>query len=164
MYEVIVETFVINGCGQKETKNKEKKENEAKENKTEQTDKTKENKPVEKKSVEKNTDDKKKENHATSSSDYSKLISYMAKETGGKTKVLFESKEPQVYKSEDVSVSLNSYTLVELTVFHTDLNIPFNRQTEGGGILVNYSVKNGSATDIYYMTAFDISFTGAQKV
>ena len=65
----------------------------------------------------------------------------MEKETGGKTKVLFENKEPQVYKAEDVSVSMNSYTLVELNGFHTDFNIPFNRQTEGGVILVNYSVK-----------------------
>lgn len=88
----------------------------------------------------------------------------MEKETGGKTKVLFENKEPQVYKSEDVSVSMNSYTLVELNGFHTDFNIPFNRQTEGGVILVNYSVKNSSAKDIYYMPALDISFTGAQKV
>ena len=61
--------------------------------------------------------------------------------TGGKTKVLFENKEPQVYKAEDVSVSMNSYTLVELNGFHTDFNIPFNRQTEGGVILVNYNVK-----------------------
>ncbi|MBP3971999.1 DUF5068 domain-containing protein [Bacillus sp. WL1] len=88
----------------------------------------------------------------------------MEKETGGKTKVLFENKEPQVYKAEDVSVSMNSYTLVELNGFHTDFNIPFNRQTEGGVILVNYSVKNSSAKDIYYMPALDMSFTGAQKV
>ena len=59
---------------------------------------------------------------------------------------------------------MNSYTLVELNGFHTDFNIPFNRQTEGGVILVNYSVKNSSAKDIYYMPALDMSFTGAQKV
>ena len=152
---VIVAAFVITGCGQSDTTNKEQKENAAKE----KTDTTKENKPEEKKS-----EDKKTEDTATSSSDYSKLISYMEKETGGKTKVLFENKEPQVYKSEDVSVSMNSYTLVELNGFHTDFNIPFNRQTEGGVILVNYSVKNSSAKDIYYMPALDISFTGAQKV
>lgn len=87
----------------------------------------------------------------------------MEKETGGKTKVLFENKEPQVYKAEDVSVSMNSYTLVELNGFHTNFDIPFNRQTEGGVILVNYSVKNSSAKDIYYMPALDMSFTGAQK-
>lgn len=59
---------------------------------------------------------------------------------------------------------MNSYTLVELNGFHTDFNIPFNRQTEGGVILVNYNVKNSSAKDIYYMPALDMSFTGAQKV
>lgn len=87
----------------------------------------------------------------------------MEKETGGKTKVLFENKEPQVYKAEDVSVTMNGYTLVELSGFHTNFDIPFNRQTEGGVILVNYSVKNSSAKDIYYMPALDMSFTGAQK-
>lgn len=87
----------------------------------------------------------------------------MEKETGGKTKVLFENKEPQVYKAEDVSVTMNGYTLVELNGFHTNFDIPFNRQTEGGVILVNYSVKNSSAKDIYYMPALDMSFTGAQK-
>ncbi|MES5848750.1 MULTISPECIES: DUF5068 domain-containing protein [unclassified Bacillus cereus group] len=151
---IIVAAFVITGCGQSDTTNKEQKENATKESKTEKTDTTKENKP----------EDKKTENTATSSSDYSKLISYMEKETGGKTKVLFENKEPQVHKAEDVSVSMNSYTLVELNGFHTDFNIPFNRQTEGGVILVNYSVKNSSAKDIYYMPALDMSFTGAQKV
>ncbi|PFS67898.1 DUF5068 domain-containing protein [Bacillus cereus] len=160
---VIVAAFVITGCGQSDTTNKEQKENTTKESKTEKTDTTKENKPEEKKSEEKKTEEKKPENTATSSSDYSKLISYMEKETGGKTKVLFENKEPQVHKAEDVSVSMNSYTLVELNGFHTNFDIPFNRQTEGGVILVNYSVKNSSAKDIYYMPALDISFTGAQK-
>ncbi|EJR01150.1 DUF5068 domain-containing protein [Bacillus mycoides] len=155
---IIVAAFVITGCGQSDTTNKEQKEDVTKENKTEKTDTTKENKPEEKKS-----EDKKTENTATSSSDYSKLISYMEKETGGKTKVLFENKEPQVHKAEDISVSMNSYTLVELNGLHTDFNIPFNRQTEGGVILVNYSVKNSSAKDLYYMPALDMSFTGAQK-
>ncbi|AHA69396.1 hypothetical protein ABE52_33905 [Bacillus thuringiensis] len=160
---VIVAAFVITGCGQSDTTNKEQKENATKESKTEKTDTTKESKPTEKKSEDKKTEDKKPENTATGSSDYSKLISYMEKETGGKTKVLFENKEPQVYKAEDVSVSMNSYTLVELNGFHTNFDIPFNRQTEGGVILVNYSVKNSSAKDIYYMPALDMSFTGAQK-
>ncbi|MED0966969.1 DUF5068 domain-containing protein [Bacillus paramycoides] len=156
---VIVAAFLITGCGQSDTTNKEQKENATKENKTEKTGTTKENKPEDKKS-----EDKKTEDTATNSSDYSKLISYMEKETGGKTKVLFENKEPQIYKAEDISVSLNSYTLVELNGFHTDFNIPFNNQTDGGVILANYSVKNNSTKDIYYMPALDMSFTGAQKV
>ncbi|PQZ52966.1 MULTISPECIES: DUF5068 domain-containing protein [Bacillus] len=156
---VIVAAFLITGCGQSDTTNKDQKENETKESKTEKTDTTKENKTEDKKS-----EDKKTENTTTNSSDYSKLISYMEKETGGKTKVLFENKEPQIHKAEDISVSLNSYTLVELNGFHTDFNIPFNNQTDGGVILANYSVKNNSTKDIYYMPALDMSFTGAQKV
>ena len=127
---LIVAAFVITGCGQSDTTNKEQKEDVTQENKTEKTDTTKENKPEEK-SEDKKAEDKKPENTATSSSDYSKLISYMKKETGGKTKVLFENKEPQVYKAEDVSVTMNGYTLVELNGFHTNFDIPFNRRKIG---------------------------------
>lgn len=159
---VIVAAFVITGCGQSDTTNKEQKENAAKENKTEKTDTTKENKPEEK-SEDKKTEDKRRKIPLLAPAIILNLFPTWKKKQA-ENKSSFENKEPQVYKSEDVSVSMNSYTLVELNGFHTDFNIPFNRQTEGGVILVNYSVKNSSAKDIYYMPALDISFTGAQKV
>lgn len=140
---MMVAAFMITGCGQSEEANTDQKENVTKENKKEE---------------------KESKDTATNSSDYSELISYMEKETEGKTKVLYENKEPQVHKLEDVSVSLDNYTLVELNDFHTDFSIPFNDQTDGGVILAHYTVKNDSNKDVYYMPALDISFTGAQQV
>ncbi|KEK22864.1 DUF5068 domain-containing protein [Bacillus gaemokensis] len=151
---VMIAALMVTGCGQSDTANKEQKENVTKENKEEKTDTAKD-----KKSEDKNT-----KNTAVNSNDYSKLISYMEKETQGKTKVVYENKEAQVHKLDDVSVSLDSYTLVELNDFHTDFNIPFNNQTNGGVILAHYSVKNSANKDVYYMPALDMSFTGAQKV
>ena len=145
---VMVAAFMITGCGQSDKANKEQKETVTKENKTEKTDTAKE---------------KKSEATKTSSNDYSKLISYMEKETQGKTKVLYENKESQVHKLQDVSVSLDNYTLVELNDFHADFDIPFNRQTNGGVILAHYTVKNSSNKDIYYMPTLNITFTGATK-
>lgn len=87
----------------------------------------------------------------------------MEKETQGKTKVLYENKEPQLHKLQDVSVSLDNYTLVELNDFHTNFDIPFNRQTNGGVILAHYTVKNSSNKDAYYMPTLNITFTGATK-
>ncbi|MDC2863684.1 DUF5068 domain-containing protein [Bacillus sp. BP-3] len=140
---VMVAALMITGCGQSDKANKEQKES-----KTEKTDTAKE---------------KKSENTKASSNDYSKLISYMEKETQGKTKVLYENKESQVHKLQDVSVSLDNYTLVELNDFHTDFDIPFNRQTNGGVILAHYTVKNSSNKDAYYMPTLNITFTGAKK-
>lgn len=158
---MMVATFMVTGCGQSDEASKDQKENVTKENTAEKTDTAKE-----KESEDKESEDKNKNTEATAanSSDYSKLISYMEKETEGKTKVLYENKEPQVHKLEDVSVSLDSYTLVELNDFHTDFSIPFNDQTDGGVILAHYTVKNDSNKDAYYMPSLDMSFTGAQKV
>ncbi|MBO1583242.1 DUF5068 domain-containing protein [Bacillus sp. XF8] len=161
---VMIAALMITGCGQSDQANKDQKENETKENKTEKTDTAKEDKADKTDTAkEKESEDKNTEDTTVNSNNYSKLISYMEKETKGKTKVLYENKEPQVHKLNDVSVSLDSYTLVELNDFHTDFNIPFNNQTNGGVILAHYSVKNNSNKDIYYMPTLDMTFTGAQK-
>ncbi|WP_242223172.1 DUF5068 domain-containing protein [Bacillus cereus group sp. BfR-BA-01380] len=150
---MMITAFMMTGCGQSEKANKDQKENVTKENKAEKTDTAKE-----KESKDKNTKDT-----AANSNDYSKLISSMEKETKGKTKVLYENKESQVHKLQDVSVSLDNYTLVELNDFHADFDIPFNRQTNGGVILAHYTVKNSSNKDVYYMPTLNITFTGAKR-
>ncbi|MBO1626117.1 DUF5068 domain-containing protein [Bacillus arachidis] len=161
---MMVAALMITGCGQSDKANNEQKENVTKENKEEKKDTQKEKKEEktdtskEKKSKDTNTKDT-----AANASDYSKLISYMEKETQGKTKVLYENKEPQLHKLQDVSVSLDNYTLVELNDFHTNFDIPFNRQTNGGVILAHYTVKNSSNKDAYYMPTLNITFTGATK-
>ncbi|MBK3495721.1 DUF5068 domain-containing protein [Viridibacillus sp. YIM B01967] len=83
----------------------------------------------------------------------------MAKETQGTTKTLYENNKPQVHKMGEFSVSLDAYILVELKDFHTDFNIPFKDQTDGGVILAKYTVKNDSDKDAYYMSSLDITVT-----
>ena len=83
----------------------------------------------------------------------------MAEKTEGTTKVLFENNEAQVHTMEDVSVSLDAYTLVELNDFHTDFEIPFKDQTDGGVILAQYTVKNDANEDTFYMPTLDITVT-----
>ncbi|WP_459500439.1 DUF5068 domain-containing protein [Bacillus sp. C1] len=158
-----VAALMVTGCGQSDQASKEQKENVSAEKKSEKTDTAKENKTEKTDTVkEKKSDDKSTKDTAVSSGDYSKLISYMEKETQGKAKVLYENKKPQAHKLDDVSVSLNNYTLVELNDFHTDFSIPFHDQTNGGVILANYSVKNTSNKDVYYMPSLDMTFTGAR--
>lgn len=97
------------------------------------------------------------------SGDFSEFITFMEEETEGTAKVLYENDEPQTHNLEDVSVSLDAYTLVELKDFHTDFSIPFNDQTDGGVIIAKYTVKNDQDKDVYYSPFFYMSFTGAQK-
>ncbi|PFM58202.1 DUF5068 domain-containing protein [Bacillus cereus] len=161
---VMVAALMITGCGQSDKANNDQKENVTKENKEEKKETQKENKEEKTDtSKEKESKDTNTKDTAANSSDYSKLISYMEKETQGKTKVLYENKEPQLHKLQDVSVSLDNYTLVELNDFHTNFDIPFNRQTNGGVILAHYTVKNSSNKDVYYMPTLNITFTGATK-
>ncbi len=94
-----------------------------------------------------------------SASDFSDLISYMEEKTEGTTRVLYENKDPQIHTMEDISVSLDAYTLVELNDFHADYEIPFKDQTDGGVILAKYTVKNDSDEDTFYMPTLDITVT-----
>ena len=115
------------------------------------------------KNDEKEVKEEDKQENKESSSDFSELIRYMEKETEGTAKILYENDTPQKHDMEGVSVTLDAYKLVELKDFHTDFSIPFNDQTDGGVIIAKYTVKNDTEKDAYYMPAFYLSFTGAQK-
>jgi len=149
---ILSTSIILGGCGNNEDEAK----------KDENSKNTQEEKGQEQDKVKK--DEPKKEKETTEgSADFASLISYMEKETQGKTKVLFENNEPQVHKMENVSISLDAYSVVELKDFHTDFNIPFNEETNGGVILAKYTVKNDMDKDVYYMPSLDITFTGAEK-
>ncbi|MEK3890471.1 DUF5068 domain-containing protein [Bacillus sp. FSL K6-3431] len=163
---MLLAALIVSACG-KSTKET---------NKDASTSQSEENSEVEKKKTEEETDqvavekeeaeEEVKEQSNTgdnSSNDFSGLITYMEKETEGTAKVLYENAQPQVHVMEGISVSLDSYVLVELNDFHTDFNIPFNDQTDGGVIIAKYTVKSDLDKDAYYMPAFYMSFTGAQK-
>lgn len=146
--------LIMSGCGtdKKET-NASENVNASEENKEEAV----------KKETEEESQDKEEGSSTNKAGDFSTLIAYMEKETEGTAKVLFENKEPQVHKMEGVTVSLDGYTLLELNDFHTDFSIPFNDKTNGGVILAQYTVTNELDKDVYYMPAFYLSFTGAEK-
>lgn len=152
---LLLTLVIVSGCG-----------NETKETTVdEDTNAPVENEEKETEEAEEDTekDTEKEETTAKSSADFSELIKYMEEETEGTTKVLYENDQPQVHKMEGVTVSVDAYTLIELNDFHTDFAIPFNDQTDGGVIITQYTVTNESDKDVYYMPAFYLSFTGAQK-
>lgn len=158
-FTAMISLSVLSGCGSTkedaavEEKVSASKKKETKEN-NEKTD----------------VDDKKEEEKAeeaaapaNNSGEFSELVSYMEKETEGTANILYENKEKQVQEIGGVSVSLDAYTLVELSDFHTDFSIPFDGQTDGGVVIAQYTVKNELDKDVYYMPSFYLSFTGAQK-
>ncbi|MGE7674355.1 DUF5068 domain-containing protein [Lysinibacillus sp. NPDC094403] len=149
---ILSTSIILSGCGK--SADETKKDDEPK--------KTQEEKGQDKDKVQKE-ESKKDQESTKESADFAPLISYMEKETQGKTKVLFENNEPQVHKMENVSISLDAYSVVELKDFHTDFNIPFGDQTDGGVILAKYTVKNGMDKDVYYMPSLYVTFTGANK-
>ncbi|MGI8386747.1 DUF5068 domain-containing protein [Robertmurraya sp. P23] len=143
--------LIISGCGS------DKKETIADENVSASKENSKEGDKVE-------SQEEAEEATATGSvGDFTELITYMEKETEGTAKILYENKEQQVHEMDGVKVSLDAYTLLELTDFHTDFSIPFNDQTDGGVIIAQYTVTNELDKDVYYMPSFYLSFTGAQK-
>ncbi|MGE7694066.1 DUF5068 domain-containing protein [Lysinibacillus sp. NPDC094177] len=149
---ILSTSIILSGCGK--SADETKKDDEPK--------KTQEEKGQDKDKVQKEESQKEQES-SKESADFAPLISYMEKETQGKTKVLFENNEPQVHKMENVSISLDAYSVVELKDFHTDFNIPFGDQTDGGVILAKYTVKNDMDKDVYYMPSLYVTFTGANK-
>lgn len=149
---ILSTSIILSGCGK--SGDETKKDDEPK--------KTQEEKGQDKDKVQKE-EPKKDQESTKGSADFASLISYMEKETQGKSKVLFENNEPQVHKMENVSISLDAYSVVELKDFHTDFNIPFDEQTNGGVILAKYTVKNDMDKDVYYMPSLYVTFTGANK-
>ncbi|WP_369797417.1 DUF5068 domain-containing protein [Paucisalibacillus sp. EB02] len=155
---MMLAVLIVSGCGNdKEEAKADEKEN-VSEEKNEEVEKEEEQEESETEEVEKT-----EEAVETNASDFSELITYMENETQGTAKVLYENKEPQVHNMDGVTVSLDAYTLVELNDFHTDFSIPFNDETNGGVIVAQYTVTNELDKDVYYMPAFYLSFTGAEK-
>ncbi|WP_313799605.1 DUF5068 domain-containing protein [Cytobacillus sp.] len=158
---MLAAAFVLAGCSGDKQASKEKETEGSKETAVAKED-AKENSEDTEKATEEETEEVDTK-ESESSSDFSELISYMEKETEGTTKILYENDTPQTHEMEGVSVTLDAYKLVELKDFHTDFMIPFNDQTNGGVIIAKYTVKNETDKDAYYMPAFYLNFTGAEK-
>ncbi|MBM7600883.1 hypothetical protein JOC34_003297 [Virgibacillus halotolerans] len=165
---MIFAALIVSGCGSDKKESKEEKSAEAEETAAEkETEEPEAEEPEEedKEEPEENVEEdaEGESNEEESSNDFSEFISYMEEETEGTAKVLYENDEQQVHEADDFSVSLDGYTLVELKDFHTDFEIPFNDQTDGGVIIAKYTVTNDTDEDAYYMPALYMSYTGAQK-
>nr|WP_245975381.1 DUF5068 domain-containing protein [Oceanobacillus chungangensis] len=165
---IIVTALILSACGnEKEEEPANATEANSEEAVTQEGEESEEE-PAEEapeEEAEKNSEEQAEEVSTTegTETDFSELIIYMEEETEGTAKVIYENAEPQVHTMEDVSVSLDAYSLVELTDFHTDYSIPFDDETNGGVIIAQYTVTNNRAEDVYYMPAFYASFTGAPK-
>lgn len=157
---MLLAALIVSACGKdaKETGKEEVASG------TEESDVEEQEEVMEPEEDEEKEAEEKSSNKADQSADqFSELITYMEEETEGTAKVLYENNEPQVHQSDGVSISLDAYVLVELADFHTDFDIPFNGQTDGGVILAKYTVTNDLDKDAYYMPALYLSYTGAQK-
>src|SRR5699024_903626 len=75
-------------------------------------------------------------------SKFSDQIEYMEEETEGTAEVLFESDESQEHDMEDVSLTQEGYTFVELDDFHIDLSIPLDDEKVVGCFITIYNIHN----------------------
>ncbi|GEN85630.1 DUF5068 domain-containing protein [Oceanobacillus sojae] len=109
------------------------------------------------------TDEEEKPQTGSSNAEFDVLITAMEEETEGTATLLFENNESQSHEREGLSLTLDAYPLVELEDFYTNFSIPFGDQTDGGVILVQYTVKNDSDQDLHYMPTLNIDYVGATK-
>ncbi|PAD38487.1 DUF5068 domain-containing protein [Terribacillus sp. 7520-G] len=157
LFGALLSVFIISGCGADKKASTEEKPAAAEEKAAGSED--------EAKAVDTAADaDKDASDGKEEAADFAELIDYMKTETDAEeATVLYENTEPQTHEMEGVTVSLDSYSLVELKDFHTDYSIPFNDETNGGVILASYTVKNDTDKDLYYTPFMYMSFTGATK-
>lgn len=148
---------IISACGDKDESEKDDPEDnvteeEPEDNKEEDLDK------------DKTKDDEIDDNETgETNDDFAELITYMEEETEGSAKVLFESDQKMEHNMDDVNVSLDAYTLVELNDFNANFDIPFSDQTDGGVLITKYTVKNDTDKDVSYMPSMYLSYVGATK-
>lgn len=153
---LLVALLALSACGKEDEPKKEiKKEDFSTEKKPVETDE-KEDSPDEAENEKKDEGEQDKET-VQSSTDFSELISFMAEETEGTTKVLYENNEQQIHKTEDFSVSLDGYTFVALDDFHTNYAIPFRDQTDGFVILTQFTVTNDTDADAYFTPSLSMT-------
>lgn len=150
--------LVLSACGKKDANDNEKEKND-----NENVEVNENNDENEEENEEPEEEEEKEENKEVSAGDFSSTIDYMEEQTDGETKVLYENTEQQVHESDSIRVALNGYTLVELNDFHTDFNIPFDDQTDGGVLLAEYTIENTGDEDIYFMPDLHVEYPGTPK-
>lgn len=148
--------IVVSGCGSEDEEADNENEPEIEEVNNEPEEEPEEEEPEEE--PEEETADHE------GSGDFASLIEYMEETTEGIANVLYENMDEQTHESDTITVTLNGYTLVELNDFHTNFSIPFDDETDGGGVIIaEYTIENTDDEDAYYMTDFYIEYTGTTK-
>ena len=92
--------------------------------------------------------------------DFDSMIKEMEEITEGEAEIIYENDKADEQDIEDVHISLDGYVLTELNDFHTDFEIPFDDNTDGGVLLAHYTMENDRDEDVYYTPYFDMSYTG----
>lgn len=157
----ITVALVVSGCGKNDKENNAV--DAAKNSEEQDKDNHEKDKNEEETEKEDTANQNEETNRQTETANFAEIIAQMEKTTEGTAKVLFENDKPQVHEMDGVSVSLDAYTVVELKNFHTNFQIPFGDQTDGGVLLAQYTVKNELDKDVYYQPFLDLSYTGATK-
>ncbi|MEI3613249.1 DUF5068 domain-containing protein [Pseudogracilibacillus sp. SO30301A] len=94
---------------------------------------------------------------------YPDLITYMEKELEGKANMLYENSEAQTHEMEDVTVTLDSYVLVELNDFNNTNADAFDGENDGAVIIAHYTIENELDHDTYYMPHPYMEIHGADQ-
>jgi len=100
---------------------------------------------------------------ASGSGDFDELIKYMEDETEGTAEIIYEGEGGDEHDMDGVTVSVDSYVLLELNDFHENFSIPFDDDTNGGVLLAQYTVKNDTGDDLAYMPQMYLSYVGVTK-
>lgn len=159
----------ISACGDKDDNDNNNNNNEDEENEENNEDENENNENNglnmndDNENDDTNINDDNDEDDEAADGDFDELIEYMEDETDGTAEVLYENDDTEDHEMDDVNVSLDGYTLVELNDFHTNFEIPFDDQTDGGVVIAQYTVKNDSDDDVSYMPSFEMTYDGAEK-
>lgn len=154
LFAAIFAIAIISGCSSSDDDDKEDVET------TEEV----EEKEEEAEEVDKGMEEADEEDTSGEGGDFANLINEMEEMTQGEADLIYENNDGESTDIEDVKISLDEYVLVELNDFHTDFEIPFDDNTDGGVILAQYTIENDTGDDVHYMPNFDISYVGATKV
>lgn len=158
---LFLSAIIISACGSSDEEDEkvdaaEEKEEVVKEEKVEEPEEEVEE-------VEEEPEEEESEEVSAETGDFAELIAFMEEESEGTANVVFENANPQSHDMEGLSVTLDAYTLVELTDFHTNISIPFDDQTDGAVIITQYTVKNDTDGDVHYMPTLDMTYVGSEK-
>src|SRR5699024_7101898 len=95
--------------------------------------------------------------------DTSAMIKEVEELTDGKAKIIYENNDPQIHEEEAYSISLDAYTIAELTDFHAQFTIPFDSEEEGAVLITHFTIENKTSEEIAYTPNWSLMYSGADR-